>query len=116
MSLQNVLAISSLMSLGMASLATVIHFFQREANYTEYEYLQQQEDPESFRPNYNRVTWNGPIGEDRNFCAICRACIKYNNKRKTLECQHSFHEKCINQWLIVKRTCPICRMVLTNPS
>lgn len=65
MSLQNVLAISSLMSLGMASLATVIHFFQREANYTEYEYLQQQEDPESFRPNYNRVTWNGPIGEDR---------------------------------------------------
>ncbi|XP_053693580.1 uncharacterized protein LOC128741650 [Sabethes cyaneus] len=114
MALHNVLAFSSIITLGVASLATVLLFLQRDANYTEYEYLQ-HDYPGSFKPNYNRVVWEGPIEEDRNFCAICRACIKYN-KRKTLECQHCFHEKCINQWLVLKQTCPICRMLKVNVS
>jgi len=39
-------------------------------------------------------------------------CICLNNDEKEwgkLECNHSFHYECINQWIILKNTCPICR-------
>ncbi len=40
-------------------------------------------------------------------CSICLMDI--SNNLKKLDCDHQFHEHCIDRWLIRKDTCPICR-------
>lgn len=40
----------------------------------------------------------------------CSICLSYNNSEKRiLPCNHIFHRNCINEWLIMKKSCPICR-------
>ena len=43
-------------------------------------------------------------------CSICFYKIK-KSQMKTLTCKynHSFHQKCIWQWLVKTNTCPLCR-------
>ena len=42
-----------------------------------------------------------------NECSICLK--KYNNDKVYLNCNHSFHRECINNWKERNDTCPICR-------
>lgn len=46
-------------------------------------------------------------------CAICQAPLTSQNYITT-NCNHQFHEGCINQWMITqnKDSCPICRQIL----
>lgn len=47
-------------------------------------------------------------------CVICINTIEFNNK-KTLSCEHVFHENCIKDWFKVKRNnCPTCKCKNTN--
>ena len=40
----------------------------------------------------------------------CCICLDYlNNDNKTLCCYHSFHTSCIDKWLKINLTCPLCR-------
>ena len=57
--------------------------------------------------NYQRVT-KEEVSED-NTCCICLAPYKQGEGKRTLGCEHSFHKKCIDKWLIESKTCPICR-------
>ena len=44
-------------------------------------------------------------------CAICLKKIALNKNHKVLDkCNHSFHIKCINEWLENNNNCPICRI------
>ena len=40
-------------------------------------------------------------------CSICLDPILHHNK--TLSCNHSFHQRCINRWLQTRSSCPNCR-------
>tara|TARA_B100000073_G_C23605289_1_gene522152 strand:- start:298 stop:804 length:507 start_codon:yes stop_codon:yes gene_type:complete len=41
-------------------------------------------------------------------CVIClEACN--DSEKKTLNCKHSFHKECIEEWSNLKNECPICR-------
>ena len=42
-----------------------------------------------------------------NNTTVCGICRESGCNLKT-ECGHSFHEKCLNQWLKKKNTCPYC--------
>jgi hypothetical protein len=46
---------------------------------------------------------------DCNECTICMETFKENDLINKLECKHQFHAMCIQQWFIVKHTCPNCR-------
>ena len=39
----------------------------------------------------------------------CSICIEKVDKGFSLECGHCFHNKCITQWLLKNKTCPVCR-------
>ena len=52
---------------------------------------------------------DGGGGGDRS-CAICLAEFENGDQLRYLQCQHSFHCECIDQWLRGHRTCPMCRI------
>jgi len=44
-------------------------------------------------------------------CTIC--LLNYNEEtKKATECQHIFHQECIDKWLETNNSCPLCRHVL----
>jgi hypothetical protein len=44
-------------------------------------------------------------------CPVCIESIASGSggRLRTLSCCHTFHTKCINHWLKINRTCPVCR-------
>jgi hypothetical protein len=41
-------------------------------------------------------------------CSICLETIDHTDI-KSLGCNHSFHINCIDEWLKIRRQCPLCR-------
>lgn len=42
-------------------------------------------------------------------CAICLAEYEVNGEVKEMPCRHRFHSDCIEKWLGIHGSCPICR-------
>ena len=42
--------------------------------------------------------------------AVCIEEYKVGETVRILPCNHRFHKACIDQWLLDKRTCPMCKM------
>ncbi|WOG86382.1 hypothetical protein DCAR_0205585 [Daucus carota subsp. sativus] len=43
-------------------------------------------------------------------CAICLSEYQPNDKLRTVpECNHYFHSNCIDEWLKLNASCPVCR-------
>lgn len=47
--------------------------------------------------------------EDRSECAIC---LEEWVKAKEMPCEHRFHGECIERWLRIHGSCPVCRFSL----
>lgn len=45
-------------------------------------------------------------------CTICQEELKLSELVKKLSCSHLYHENCIDPWLSVRNTCPVCREVI----
>jgi hypothetical protein len=61
----------------------------------------------------NRQTREADVSETSSVCAIC--LDDYNNDvwMRVLSCKHSFHQKCVDQWLLSTCSlCPLCRQSL----
>ena len=47
---------------------------------------------------------------DDNTCSICLSEYRPKETLKSIpECQHCFHAECIDEWLHLNASCPICR-------
>jgi Ring finger domain len=46
-------------------------------------------------------------GEDAK-CSICLADYQEGEPVRKLGCQHHFHKSCVDQWLVISATCPLC--------
>lgn len=47
---------------------------------------------------------------DDNTCSICLSEYRPKDTLKRIpECQHCFHSDCIDEWLHLNATCPVCR-------
>ena len=54
-------------------------------------------------------SWCLPKPND-NTCPICLSEYQSKETLKTIpKCQHCFHSECIDEWLSLNATCPICR-------
>lgn len=54
---------------------------------------------------YTKVKYN----KDHLCCSICLEEFKIGSFERKLSCTHSFHKKCIDRWLNIINSCPICR-------
>mmetsp|Transcript_46704 Transcript_46704/g.84295 ORF Transcript_46704/g.84295 Transcript_46704/m.84295 type:complete len:423 (-) Transcript_46704:129-1397(-) len=49
------------------------------------------------------------IDEDDRECPVCLETLTVENSRQTKHCGHTFHTTCLKHWLMVHKTCPLCR-------
>ncbi|GBP87260.1 E3 ubiquitin-protein ligase RNF115 [Eumeta japonica] len=47
-------------------------------------------------------------------CSVCWETFKQGEQVSRLECEHTFHSACIEPWLRLHATCPICRRSLLS--
>lgn len=47
-------------------------------------------------------------------CVICRDDIKVGDVCRRLPCLHLFHRACIDHWIGIKATCPLCNLKLED--
>lgn len=47
--------------------------------------------------------------DDKPGCAICMDDFKENDELRVMPCNHEFHTTCVDRWLAVNQTCPLCR-------
>jgi hypothetical protein len=50
--------------------------------------------------------------QSKHECSICCTQFKDDDPVKTLQCLHSFHQQCIDEWFGKKSTCPDCKFNL----
>ena len=48
-------------------------------------------------------------------CVICQEDIKNGDDVKKLSCNHIFHIKCIDTWLLKEKNCPFCKEEIIIP-
>ncbi|KAJ2747260.1 hypothetical protein GGI20_000685 [Coemansia sp. BCRC 34301] len=53
--------------------------------------------------------------EDR-MCAICLSSYEDGEILRLLPCKHHMHQSCVDEWLHINRTCPLCKREATTGS
>lgn len=54
--------------------------------------------------------------EGRTFCTICIEDFQDEETIKILPCFHQFHQSCIDDWLLRKTNCPVCKFDVNSAS
>ncbi|KAF9578919.1 hypothetical protein BGW38_005053, partial [Lunasporangiospora selenospora] len=57
------------------------------------------------------VSANGVL---TNSCSICLCDYEDLEELRHLYCDHIFHKECVDEWLKLKRTCPLCKMDISE--
>lgn len=47
-------------------------------------------------------------------CSICLCDYEDQEDLRQLPCDHYFHKECVDEWLKLKRTCPLCKRDITE--
>jgi hypothetical protein len=56
------------------------------------------------------------VGLSNELCSICNDNSENNSTmiwRKNLNCGHTFHRSCIDQWYAEKNICPVCNQIVS---
>ena len=57
-----------------------------------------------------------PLAFSLSQCSICRCEFEPEDELRVLPCGHADHAECIDQWLAVNKSCPLCNKdIITTP-
>ena len=74
-----------------------------ESEDLDYEYLSD-----------NYIIYSYVPGKSKENCPICFEEFRDQELIGSLTCLHKFHAECLNTWLGIESTCPICRSRTSN--
>ena len=63
-------------------------------------------EEEEAMPNLTTIEFNEVTEKE---CAVCLEEFKDTEKISKLDCDHSYHDDCIQEWFQKDRSCPLCR-------
>jgi len=75
----------------------------------EQEQEQEQEKEQIDFSSLPTIILNEDEVDETKNCPICFEDFSKGNEVYLFACYHYFHKKCIRQWLIKKKECPVCR-------
>ncbi|XP_004306138.1 PREDICTED: E3 ubiquitin-protein ligase RING1-like [Fragaria vesca subsp. vesca] len=52
------------------------------------------------------------VTEEGTDCSICLESFKVSGEAKEMACTHRFHSDCIENWLRMRASCPLCRFTM----
>ena len=52
--------------------------------------------------------------EEELTCCVCVEAVEPGNRMRSLPCKHCYHPDCIDRWLQMHRTCPMCKAVVPS--
>ncbi|KAH9488195.1 hypothetical protein Btru_064810 [Bulinus truncatus] len=55
-------------------------------------------------------------GSELPQCNICLTDYQHGEEMRNLPCRHNFHMVCVDQWLKINATCPVCRAEVKKSS
>ncbi|OMP05937.1 Zinc finger, RING-type [Corchorus olitorius] len=47
-------------------------------------------------------------------CSICLEEFKINEEARQMPCKHFFHSNCVEKWLRIHGSCPVCRFLMPS--
>ncbi|KAM9544858.1 RING finger protein 215 isoform 5-T5 [Salvelinus alpinus] len=53
--------------------------------------------------------WCDPAQLETDNCAVCLEQFNNNQCLRVLPCLHEFHRDCVDPWLLLQHTCPLCK-------
>eukprot|EP00026_Physarum_polycephalum_P014141 Phypoly_transcript_14620.p1 GENE.Phypoly_transcript_14620~~Phypoly_transcript_14620.p1 ORF type:complete len:274 (+),score=36.35 Phypoly_transcript_14620:73-894(+) len=53
-----------------------------------------------------------PLPGDQTKCPVCLNDFVEGDSMKSLPCVHFYHADCIDSWLLVGHTCPVCKLLI----
>ena len=63
----------------------------------------------------NKIEDISKLNDENKRCVICLEDFQNNDKSIYLPCFHLFHEKCITDWINIKKGfCPLCRAIINK--
>ena len=63
----------------------------------------------------NKIEDISKLNDEKKRCVICLEDFQNNDKSIYLPCFHLFHEKCLTDWINVKKGfCPLCRTIINK--
>lgn len=105
--------LSLFLFLGLAALSLLflllagssLHLFHRRRTTAASNSITPSEIEENL-PGFRSDPRSDPVKE----CAVCLEWFKEGEDcRKLVDCNHVFHSKCVDSWLVKVLNCPICR-------
>ena len=57
----------------------------------------------------SKASSSKPWEDEHDSCGICLESFSNGEKLKTMPCLHAFHADCLDKWLAVSGTCPVCK-------
>lgn len=66
--------------------------------------------------NMSEIIYSNDLYQDtsQTQCPICLIDFEEGNILDGFTCKHIFHKECINNWLLLKNTCPMCRQPIID--
>ncbi len=55
------------------------------------------------------------VGATFESCLVCQCSYEDGETLRKLPCNHYYHVDCIDQWLQMKNTCPVCKRSISTP-
>jgi hypothetical protein len=95
------------------TLLSIVNLTQDEFLEDIYDEVQTESLQDSVLKRDENIQYNGDeekYNENEEFeCVICKENIMNEEKVIHLhECNHTFHSKCLNEWIKWKSVCPLC--------